>query len=1181
MDKSAIRKFSVAARKKLIDAVKQKAYEVGVLDTGIKNIQRTPDGFVYNGVLFDKKTAEQREQLIQAIENRSDGKGYRHGYDLLTEEVAYTWFNRLIALRFMEVNEYLPSNIRILSSAVPGKIEPDVIHEADYLDFVDKEKTAELFGSDEKLYRYILIAQCNVLSAIMPKMFEKIEDYTELLLPDKLYTKDGIVYDLVHEIDEDDFKSQVEIIGWLYQYYISEKKDDVFTALKKNVKITKENIPAATQLFTPDWIVKYMVENSLGRLFVEKLHINPADFGWKYYLQEAEQTADVYEQLKILNENGESFDIQNVKLIDPCMGSGHILVYAFDLFRQMYSHLGYSEREIPQLILSNNIYGLDLDDRAGQLAYFALMMKARSCHRQFFKDESNSAGKINVYSIIESDAVPKEHLKVLNNVDITSLYEIFADAKEYGSLLKFDKKYDFEKLENYIRNFQFKATLDTYSLNESKSILLELLQVSKILTQKYDIVVTNPPYMGGKGMSKTLSDFVKENYPDSKSDLFAIFIEKGNELLKNAGYQAMITQHSWMFLSSFEKLRTKLVNRTIINMAHLGARAFEEIGGEVVQTTAFVINKTNISNYMASYIRLVDFNSQDAKEQAFFDISNKYCAQQKNYEIVSGTPIAYWITEGVLNAFKNKLLHYYAEPKQGLATGNNDLFLKYWHEVNFINIGFGFETKESAEMSGSKWFPCNKGGSFRKWYGNNEYVVNWEFDGIEIRNYKDPNGKLRSRPQNIDYYFREGITWSTISTSLSMRYSPLGFIFETKGSVCFTKDNKYKQYLLGLLNTNIVDVFLLVLSPTLDFHEGPIGRIPVIITESEIEKINDFVSNNISISQTDWDSFETSWNFKTHPFLLHQKNTIKKSFEEWWTFAEQQFAQLKANEEELNRIFIEIYGLQDELTPEVEDKDVTIRKADLQKDIKSFISYAVGCMFGRYSLDVEGLVFAGGDFDESKYKTFIPDMDNIIPITENDYFDDDIVSRFIEFVRVVYSEETLEDNLVFISNALYPTGKTSSRDLIRKYFVNDFYPDHVKMYQKKPIYWQFESGKQGGFKALIYLHRYEKYTVPAVRTDYLHPLQRKYDAEIKNLEMRIGLGSTADKDKTKYQKEIIELKKKIDECRLYDQVMAHIAHQAIELDLDDGVTVNYAKFQDVEVPQDGQKNLKMNLLTKI
>ena len=1176
MDKSAIRKFSVAARKKLIDAVKQKAYEVGVLDTDVKDIQRTPDGFVYNGVLFDKKIAEQREQLIQAIENRSDGKGYRHGYDLLTEEVAYTWFNRLIALRFMEVNEYLPSNIRILSSATSGKIEPDVIHEADYLDFVDKEKTAELFGNDEKLYRYILIAQCNALSAIMPKMFEKIEDYTELLLPDKLYTKDGIVYDLVHEIDEDDFKSQVEIIGWLYQYYISEKKDDVFTALKKNVKITKENIPAATQLFTPDWIVKYMVENSLGRLFVEKLHINPADFDWKYYLPEAEQTEDVYEQLKILNENGESFDIQNVKLVDPCMGSGHILVYAFDLFHQMYSHLGYSEREIPQLILSNNIYGLDLDDRAGQLAYFALMMKARNCHRQFFKDENNSAGKINVYSIIESDAVPKEHLEVLNNADITSLYEIFADSKEYGSLLKFDKEYDFEKLENYIRNFQFKATLDTYSLNESKSILLEILQISKILTQKYDIVVTNPPYMGGKGMSKTLSDFVKENYPDSKSDLFAVFIEKCNELLKNAGYQAMITQHSWMFLSSFEKLRTKLVNRTIINMAHLGARAFEEIGGEVVQTTAFVYRNCNVTNYKSTFVRLVDFNTQKSKEEEFLAGNNQHIANQENFKKIPGMPLAYWASGKMLGAFSGTHLDDYANCCTGMQTGNNDKYVRAWFEVNYS------KTAMFSQDGVYKRYNC--GGESRKWYGNHNNVVFWENDGAAIK--AEPGSVIR----NEKYFYKAGISWKRIgSADFDLRFLPEGFIIDQSGDSMFLYKKEDMNYILGYVNSKVALNAFQFIAPTLNLTAGNMNKLPVIMKPDQ--RINDVVVNNVMISHQDWDFFETSWDFVRHPlvkgvFKLSLDNVfaekyIEASYVEWKSFTESQFLQLKANEEELNRIFIDIYGLQDELTPEVEDKNITVRKADLQRDIKSFISYAVGCMFGRYSLDVEGLVFAGGDFDESKYKTFIPDMDNIIPITENDYFDDDIVSRFIEFVRVVYSEETLEDNLVFISNALYPTGKTSSRDLIRKYFVNDFYPDHVKMYQKKPIYWQFESGKQGGFKALIYLHRYEKYTVPAVRTDYLHPLQRKYDAEIKNLEMRIGLGSTADKDKTKYQKEIIELKKKIDECRLYDQVMAHIAHQAIELDLDDGVTVNYAKFQDVEVPQDGQKNLKMNLLTKI
>lgn len=1195
MDKTAIKNFAVTARTKLKKAIEAKAYDIGVKPDKAEPITKVQGGFIYNEKSYSKEALAGREKLVSTIALRSEDKDYAHSFNQVVEEVAYTWFNRLIALRFMELNGYLPSNIRILSSIDKDRKEPDCIREVDSLDFIDRTVADELIHDTEKLYRYILIAQCNTLADIMPKMFEKIADYTELLLPDRLYLQEGnIVYDLVHGISEDDFTAQVEIIGWLYQFYISEKKDEVFAALKKNVKITKENIPAATQLFTPEWIVKYMVENSLGRIAVEKLNLDPVEMGWRYYLPEAEQTEEVKQQLLLINGNTADFDIKNVKLIDPCMGSGHILVYAFDVLQQIYEKLGYSPREIPNYILTNNIFGLDIDDRAGQLAYFALMMKARSHNRRFFR-QTDEEGNIHipqpkVYSVKDTKGVKKAHLSYMGGsfkdetqrkavlADLEHIISTFENAKEYGSLLDCSKAVDFEKLYSFIGNYtvsQFDMT--SVGIDETKNSLFELIGLYFLMHQKYDVVVTNPPYMGGSGMGAKLSDFVKKEYPNSKSDLFAVFIEKCGQMLKIGGTQAMITQHAWMFLSSYEKLRAKVMSKDILTMAHLGARAFEEIGGEVVQTTAFVMRNSNVKGYQGSYVRLVDFNSQQAKEEAFLSGDNRHTAQKENFEKIPGIPVAYWVSKKLLIAFENKLLREYGEPKQGFATGNNDVFLRLWHEVSKSNTSILI-----AESDNAKWYPCNKGGTYRKWYGNNNFVANWENDGVAMRSY---SGSVIRNPQ---YYFREGLTWSTIANSLSMRFSPQGFVFETKGSVCFINSSEKIKYILGLLNSKIIEKFLLVLSPTLDFHEGPIGRIPIIYLDADLDNINKCVIENISIAKTDWDSFETSWDFKWHPFMnwiakggwgddeSNWSATIEESFEYWQEYTERRFNELKSNEEELNRIFIDIYGLQDELTPQVEDKDVTIRKADLVPDIKSFISYAVGCMFGRYSLDVEGLAYAGGDWDSEKYKSFIPDKDNILPITDNDYFDDDIVTRFFRFVEAVYGAETLGQNLEFIADALYPNASGTAREKIRRYFVNDFYKDHVKTYQKKPIYWQFDSGKQNGFKALVYLHRYDKYNVARLRTDYLHPLQRKYEAELKRLEMLSGMTENA-KEKAQYRKDTERIEKQLTECRAYDPALAHIAHQTIELDLDDGVTVNYGKFMGIEVGSDKA----VDLLTKI
>ncbi|KJS02125.1 MAG: hypothetical protein VR68_03635 [Peptococcaceae bacterium BRH_c4a] len=1235
MDKTVIKNYAVAARRKLIEAVRQKAYQLYIYEDGALPPDEAYHKLRSDGIFMTPEQSWARGRLcayLALLGNELDNeKAYQH----VMEEVAYTWFNRLIALRFMEVNDYLPSGIRILSSRDEGRAEPDAMCEAERLPYVNQDKIAEYraatgIDASEKLYKYILISQCNALSDILPGMFEKIDDYTELLLPDALYRKGGIAHDLVHSIDEDNFRDQVQIIGWLYQYYISEKKDEVFAGLKKNIKINKETIPAATQLFTPEWIVRYMVENSLGRVIVSSGQwtvgsIEKLKAGWKYYIEEAEQTDEVRQQLLTNHCSLPTvFSIENVKIIDPCMGSGHILVYAFDVLYQAYEHLGYATRDIPNLILQHNLYGLDIDGRAAQLAYFALMMKARSYNRRFFRQES--IPQPHVHAVIESDGARRHHLDYMGHGmseaeqqqcrdDLTYLMRLFADAREYGSILKINRALDYDRLRRFVNDVLF-GQLDIYSagIDQTERNLLEVLSVAEIMTHMYDVVVTNPPYMGSGGMGGKLSEYVKQNYPDSKSDLFAVLIEKCGQMLNPNGFQAMITQHAWMFLSSYVKLRDKILLRDIVSMAHLGARAFEEISGEVVQTTAFVLRNNNIFEYKATYVRLVNYPSQVAKEEAFLLGVDRFITKQKNFEKIPGMPIAYWVSNALSEVFTHEKISKYAISDGQTKTGNNDKFLRLLWEVDTTKVG-----KEK------KWVFHAKGGSYRRWFGNVDTLIDWS---ESARQHYRSDHVARIAPEYI--WFRTGICWTLIAggDKFAARILENDSTFNLAAPSIFFDDENLTAYVLGYLNTPIADKIVKLLNPTINTNITDIISQPLIISDNN--RICELVHENILISRTDWDSFEISWNFRVHPLVgfkmagvcawgdAKSKSMISSAFKEWELLTKDQFAKLKANEEELNRIFIEIYGLQDELTPEVEDKDVTIRKADLSRDIRSFISYAVGCMFGRYSLDEPGLQFAGGEFSgqwavvsgryylkgvlreygcaelsrtdclAKKETAHCPlttahygvACDAVLPIGASDYFDDDIVVRFVDFVRVVYGDATLDENLNFIADALYPNGGRSSKEKIRRYFLNDFYKDHVKTYQKRPIYWLFDSGKKDGFKALIYLHRYDKFTVARVRTDYLHPLQRKYESEIGRLEMLSGITENA-REKAAYRKEIETLQKRIEECRIYDQVVAHIAHQAIELDLDDGVTVNYAKFQGVEVPKDNGKTVKMDLLAKI
>ena len=1167
MDKNAIKKYAVWARKELISRVAQKAQQYGITETEM--VDANADSV--NGKVLSAEEMQQRRALIVQINEK--------GYQQVMEEVAYTWFNRFSALRFMEVNGYLPSHVRVFTDE-NNAFKPQILAEALHLelDKLDKDKVYALKETEqtEELYKYLLIVQCNALNSILPGMFQTIADYTELLLPDNLLREGSVIEQMISQIPEDNWQDAVQIIGWLYQYYNSEKKDDVFAALKKNVKITKENIPAATQLFTPDWIVRYMVENSLGRLWVEghpdaKAQLlptpeeqaaytagnrDPEDTKWHYYLEEAQQEPQVQAQLFEISKQYADLTPEQIKVIDPCCGSGHILAYLFDVLMQIYENYGYTPRDAVASILQNNLYGLDIDDRAAQLAYFAVMMKARRYDRRFFSHTTQP----HVYAIEESNRIEKPdveyfcngkpELKDAMHTILTQLY----DAKEYGSILTITPQ-DWDAL--YAR-FDEVADESSFHRESIRKKLLPLVRVAQTLAQKYDVVVTNPPYMGASNMNSDLSEYVKKYYPDSKSDLFAVFIEVCSRMAKQNGYQAMITQHAWMFLSSFEKLREKMMLTETVSMAHLGARAFEEIGGEVVQTTSFVRVRTHIDNYKGVYCRLIEPTTQQDKEDMFLAGENRYTTHQDNFAKIPGSPVAYWVSNNFLKAFDNEKIEKYTISDGQTKTGNNDKYLRLLWEVPVSEIG-----------KGKHWVLHAKGGAFRRWYGNIDTLIDWS---DSAREHYRTDHVARIAPEYI--WFRKGICWTLISSNKLHGFRLLddNSTFNLAAPSVFFNNDRMMFYILGYLNSKFSQEIIALLNPTLNTNISDITAQPLYygkLPEQEDMVIN-LVSQNIALSKADWDSFETSWDFARHPFIkaitkypnmMDIGNIyLAECYDIWAGECEERFEKLKTNEEELNRIFIDIYGLQDELTPEVEDKDVTVRKADLGRDVRSFISYAVGCMFGRYSPTFDGLAYAGGTWDDSKYNIYKPDADGIIPICDDEYFEDDMMGRFVEFVRVVYGDSSLEDNLRFIANAL--GGKGQPKEVIRNYFLNDFYADHCKIYQKRPIYWLFDSGKKNGFKCLIYLHRYQPDTIARIRTDYVHEQQARYRTAIEDLEKQVA-AATSTSERVKLTKQLNKVQAQDTELHQYEEKVHALADQMIKIDLDDGVKHNYEIFKDV------------------
>lgn len=1184
MNKTALKNFAIWARKKLISDI---TYSAGLLAVNENGIGEPLPQSRSDLQLFDIGTKDyaevkgerisQRNSLVSAIRAKAEElDNYNVAFEYIVEEVAYTWFNRMIAIRFMEVNGYLP--IRVLSSE-SGKHEPDIVttpFDAG-LEFTGEEsgRIYELRDNNrlEELFRMLFIRECNHLHDILPELFEATNDYSELLLSLSYTDKDGVVFHLVNDISEDDFniekEGQVEIIGWMYQYYNTEPKDKVFAALKKNVKITKENIPAATQLFTPHWIVRYMVENSLGRLWIEGHPDDDLRQCWEYYLDEAEQEPQVQAQLEEIRAGCREISPEDIRIIDPCMGSGHILVYAFDVLMQIYSAQGYSERDAAKLIVEKNLWGLDIDRRAYQLAYFAVMMKARQYNRRIL----TSGIKPNLFVIDDNRALTPEIIEYIADgdskiaADLRSISNDLTNAREYGSIINV-QPVDFSGLIERIGVIAQSDELNLIAMENKRIVcekILPLVKQAQTLSQKYDVVCTNPPYMGGSGMNSVLSEYVKRCYSEAKSDLFAAIIIKCLEFTKQNGYSSLVTMQSWMFLSSFEEMRTKLLTlNTLTTLMHME----NMVMGIAFGTAVSVFRKGAVKGYKGTYNQIKLADIENAKPKSFPVAGNRFAqVSSDNFSKIPGMPVAYWVSVNTINAFDKPKLESGVNAVKGLDTCDNDTFVRFWNEVDIHNINFS--ARSSEDTFEAKWYPYCKGGGYSKWYGFMDKVVDWKDDGNILRNLRDSNGKIKSRPQNIRYYFKEGLTWSTITSyKLSLRYMN-HCIFGGGGSAMFMSSNLY--YNLCFVNSKVTEYFLSFMNPTLNFLVGDILGLPIIIDESKKEVVESLARNNINISKIDWDSFEPSWDFKTHP-LLKPVPLISEAFAQWSDECEKRFTRLKSNEEELNRIFIDIYGLQDELTPEVEEKDVTVRRADLTRDIKSLVSYAVGCMFGRYSLDVEGLAYAGGEWDGSKYKTFIPDPDNCIPVTDEEYFRDDIVVRFVDFIRTVYGADTLEENLTFIADALGTRGNTS-RERIRNYFLNDFIKDHIKMYQKRPIYWMFDSGKQNGFRALVYMHRWNADTTGNVRVEYLHKLQRIYENEIRQAQDVAETGSG--REVSAAQKRIEKLTKQLKETHDFDEKIAHLALSRIDIDLDDGVKVNYEKVQT------GDDGKKIEVLTKI
>ena len=1170
MDKTILKNFAVNSRNKLIEDTIYRLSLLGITEDEIQdpieaNGMQTFQIGGTNFSIYDDDI-NKRKEIIEDIESK--------GFNNFVEEVAYTWFNRIIAIRYMEVNNYLPTKTRVLSSETEGKIEPDILTDAlDIdLDYTQEEKELIFKLKDEnkldELFRFLFIKQSNKLNEILPGLFKTTNDSLELLLNISFTSEESVVRQLIDTIPEEDFTKQVEIIGWLYQYYISEKKNQVININKSNIK--KEDIPAATQLFTTDWVVKYMVDNSLGRYWIERNPNSSLKKHLEYYFGEAQQDEET--QRKLDEIRSKNISVEELTFFDPCMGSGHILVYAFDVFFEIYKELGYLERDIPELILKNNIFGLDIDDRAYQLAYFAVLMKARKYDRKILQK-----GIVpNVYAIQESgnitdsiiEFIQKHNEKIVN--DVIYLKEIFESGKEFGSLIQV-KNIDFNNLRTSLNEIidKSKSTLTDINItNIISNDLMALINQAELLSKKYSAVVTNPPYMNK--FEKNLKDFAKKNYKDYSKDLFSMFIYRNFGFCIKDGYCGFLTPFNWMFIKNYNKLREYIVkNKWISSLIQLEYNAFTEIA--MVPVGTFILTNCSLNlDYNGIYFRLSEFKGdmETQKEKVLegikTDVNYTFISSTRKFINIPGNSIAYWVSDKFIDTFEKGICiddisgHTGSQNK----TADNEKYLRYFWEVSNEHVGID-----------NKWIFYAKGGDFKKYYGNLEHVVDWSEDARNF--YKNnPTSNLLDEK----YWYQEGITYTKISSKgASFRYLPKNCVFDMGGpSICYLGDNLL--YILGLLNSNLANFYLNIFNPTINIQSKDIRALPIIINNSHKNRINKLVKSNLEIAKGDYESLETSFSFKKHFFVSSNECLIENILDNLTYDKLNQLNQFISNEVLLNEIFLEIYDVHD-VSSKINEEDIKLNLFNYDESIKSFISYAVGCMFGRYSLDNEGLQFAGGEFNINNYNKFIPDDDNIIPVLDTAYFDDDIVGYFTKFVETCFGKKTLEENLDFIAGALSKS-KKPSREIIRQYLLKNFFNDHKRTYKKCPIYWQFSSGKHNGFNCLIYMHRYEPSLVARIRTDYLHKTQKAIEQRIVNNDNIIN-NSTSKQEVTRATKEKAKLQKQLKETQEYDEVLAHIANQNIKIDLDDGVKVNYAKFQNIEIKKEGSKTKKVNLLKKI
>ncbi|WP_335995395.1 BREX-1 system adenine-specific DNA-methyltransferase PglX [Acinetobacter pittii] len=1168
MNTSNIKKYAPQARNDFIAAMRKQAAKYGITADSILPAEQKGDLLLIGDQVFPLSVMKPRDKLIKRIQASS--------FEQTIDYIAYSWFNRLCAIRYMECKGLLDHGRRVLSSADGGAGLPQILEECLDIDLpgLDANLVAELKldgNKDEELYRELLLAQCHALNQVMPLLFEQVSDESELLLPDNLTKTDSLIRDLVSSIPEEDW-SDVQIIGWLYQFYISEKKDQVIGKVVKS-----EDIPAATQLFTPNWIVKYLVQNSVGRLWMMAQPESTLASEWEYYIQPAEQTDEVNAQLKQLidvriSEDGDTLNPESITVLDPACGSGHILVEAYDCLKAIYLERGYRSRDIPRLILEKNLYGIDIDTRAAQLASFALLMKAREDDRRLFSNPP----KLNIIALQDSqperlDAFSQDLTSTgIAQADLKELLDLFEHASTFGSLIQvpaiFAQK--LPDLEDKLNTAL--ASGDIFS-QQSAQELLPLVQQAQVLARQYDAVIANPPYMGNKYLNLNLKNYLKKNYQGYEKDLFSAFMIRDLQLTKQSGQLGFMSPFVWMFISSYENLRTHFIDyATITSLIQLEYSGFD---GATVPICTFTLAKAHITGFTGSYVRLSDFRgSENQAPKTLEAIKNPDCgwffnAKPDEFKRIPGSPVAYWMPKNLKNIFKDsKQLGDIAPVKKGLITSDNNRFLRAWYEVNIRKTNFGCDSRKSSFACGAKWFPINSGGEFRKWYGNNETLINWELDGKEIIEYNaDLYGSASRQIQNTQYYFKEALTWSNITSGrFGIRATGKGYIFGCAGTVALPQEDDF-YYIAALLNSHIANFLLQIFNPTLNFVVANIASLPVIKLSKHKIDVTDNTKSLINFAITNWNSYETSWDFVQNPIIRTQQSNLEQAFNTWQQQNTDAVAEMKRLEEENNKLFIDAYGLQDELTPEVPDEQITLTRADREKDSQRLVSYALGCMMGRYSLDEPGLIYAHAgnqDFDASRYQKFPADADGIIPLTEMHWFEDDATHRIGEFLTTVWGKDTLEANMQWLAESLGKKANETAEDTIRRYLASKFYKDHMQTYKKRPIYWLFSSGKQGAFQALVYLHRYNESTLARMRTEYVMPLISKMAAFANSLEAAKENSDSAAEIK-RIEKKLQELHKQQAELSSFEEKLRHYADQRISLDLDDGVKVNYGKFGDL------------------